>query len=160
MAGLWARTVKRGVQYQIVGKLGKNDDLIELKLSPQAKRKWGDAPESMHARLVSKEVNGKTVQVLTSMLDPLRYPKADIAELYGHRWEIEHGFREMKQHLLKNALTLRSKKPELVRQELWGVVLAYNLFFTSHLSGGFLLLHQSAYACMNPHDPNWIAKRL
>lgn len=33
----------------------------------------------------------------------------------------------MKQHLLKNELTLRSKKPELVRQELWGVVLAYNL---------------------------------
>lgn len=123
----WMIPLKRGLQYQVVGKLGKNDDLIELKLSPQAKRKWGDAPESMRARLVSKEVNGKTVQVLTSMTDPLRYPKADIAELYGHRWEIEHGFREMKQHLLKNELTLRSKKPELVRQELWGVVLAYNL---------------------------------
>lgn len=33
----------------------------------------------------------------------------------------------MKQHLLNNELTLRSKKPELVRQELWGVALAYNL---------------------------------
>jgi len=61
------------------------------------------------------------------MCDPLRYPKADIVDLYGHRWEIEHGFREMKQHLLNNELTLRSKKPELVRQELWGVVLVYNL---------------------------------
>ncbi|WP_336703250.1 transposase, partial [Pantoea dispersa] len=57
----------------------------------------------------------------------LRYPKADIVDLYGHRWEIEHGFREMKQHLLNNELTLRSKKPELVQQELWGVALAYNL---------------------------------
>ncbi|MXP61724.1 transposase, partial [Pantoea sp. Taur] len=79
------------------------------------------------ARLISKELNGKTVQILTSMCDPLRYPKADVVDLYGHRWEIEHGFREMKQHLLNNELTLRSKKPELVRQELWGVVLAYNL---------------------------------
>ncbi|WP_337024913.1 MULTISPECIES: transposase, partial [unclassified Pantoea] len=76
---------------------------------------------------ISKELNGKTVQILTSMCDPLRYPKADVVDLYGHRWEIEHGFREMKQHLLNNELTLRSKKPELVRQELWGVVLAYNL---------------------------------
>ena len=32
--------------------------------------------------------------------------------------------------------------------------------FTNHLSGGFLLLHQSAYAYMNPHDPNWIANPL
>jgi len=61
------------------------------------------------------------------MCDTLRYPKADIVDLYGHRWEIEHGFREMKQHLLNNELTLRSKKPELVQQELWGVALAYNL---------------------------------
>ncbi|MEI7194089.1 transposase, partial [Pectobacterium brasiliense] len=71
--------------------------------------------------------NGKIVRVLTSMSDPLRYPKADIVDLYSHRWEIEHGFREMKQHLLNNELTLRSRKPELVEQELWGVVLAYNL---------------------------------
>lgn len=67
------------------------------------------------------------MQVLTSMSDPQRYSKADIVELYSYRWEIEHGFREMKQHLLNNELTLRSKKPELVKQELWGVVLAYNL---------------------------------
>lgn len=33
----------------------------------------------------------------------------------------------MKQHLLNNELTLRSRKPELIEQELWGVVLAYNL---------------------------------
>ncbi len=78
-------------------------------------------------RLVNKEVNGKVVQILTSMCDPLRYPKADIVDLYSHHWEIEHRFREMKQHLLNNELTLRSKKPERVHQELWGIVLAYNL---------------------------------
>lgn len=52
------------------------------------------------------------------MLVPLRHPKAYIAELYGHRGEIGHGFREMKQHLLKNKLTLINKKSVLVRQEL------------------------------------------
>ncbi|TKF83294.1 transposase, partial [Vibrio breoganii] len=43
------------------------------------------------------------------------------------RWEIELGYREMKQYMLHNNLTLRSKKPELITQELWGMLLAYNL---------------------------------
>ena len=61
------------------------------------------------------------------MVDPMRFPVADIADLYAHRWEIELGYREMKQYMLKNELTLRSKKPEMVRQELWGALLACNL---------------------------------
>lgn len=123
----WMLPLRKGTQYQVVRKMGAGQELVELRLSPQAKKKWVGAPETLMARLISKEVKGKTVQILTSMCDPLRYPKADIVELYSHRWEIEHGFREMKQHLLNNELTLRSKKPALIRQELWGVVLAYNL---------------------------------
>lgn len=61
------------------------------------------------------------------MTDLMKYPAADIVDLYAHRWEIELGFREMKQHLMQNELTLRSKTPELAEQELWGVLLAYNL---------------------------------
>ena len=95
--------------------------------TPQARKKWANSPITLRARLITKNINGKGVQILTSMSEPLRYPKADIADLYRHRWEIEHGFREMKQHMLNNELTLRSKKPALVNQELWGIVLAYNL---------------------------------
>lgn len=123
----WMLPLRKGAQYEVVRNLGPGQSLVTLRLSPQAKKKWRDAPETLTARVISKEVGGKTVQILTSMCDPLRYPKADIVDLYSHRWEIEHGFREMKQHLLNNELTLRSKKPELVRQELWGVALAYNL---------------------------------
>ena len=61
------------------------------------------------------------------MTDPMRFPSADIVDLYAHRWEIELGFREMKQSLLDNRFTLRSNQPELIRQELWGILLAYNL---------------------------------
>src|SRR5690606_16406405 len=81
----------------------------------------------MRARLLTRTIKGKPRQVLTSMIDPLRYPAADIVDLYGHRWEIELGYREMKQYLLKSRLTLRSKKPDMIRQELWGILLAYNL---------------------------------
>lgn len=123
----WLIPLKKDARYEVVQKQGQGDEIVELNVSPQARRKWGDVPKILTARLVSKEINGKIVRVLTSMSDPLRYPKADIVDLYGHRWEIEHGFREMKQHLLNNELTLRSRKPDLVKQELWGVVLAYNL---------------------------------
>ncbi len=61
------------------------------------------------------------------MTDTMRYPGGEMADLYGHRWEIELGYREIKQTMQLSRLTLRSKKPELVEQELWGVLLAYNL---------------------------------
>lgn len=116
----WMLPLKKDAQYKVIRIQGKDDELVELKLSPQARRKWQGAPETLVARLVSKKVKDKTVRILTSMNDPLRYVKADIVDLYGHRWEIEHGFREMKQHLLNNELTLQSRKPELIEQELWG----------------------------------------
>lgn len=47
--------------------------------------------------------------------------------MYHERWEIELGYRDIKSSMQHNALTLRSKTVELVYQELWGVLLAYNL---------------------------------
>jgi hypothetical protein len=123
----WMLPLRKDAKYRVLQKQGSGSELIELDLSWQARKKWKDAPETLTARLISKQVNGKAVKILTSMCDALRYPGGDIVDLYGHRWEIEHGFREMKQHLLNNELTLRSKTPELVKQELWGVTLAYNL---------------------------------
>ena len=76
---------------------------------------------------MTRTINGKERQVLTSMVDPMRFVGADIVDLYGHRWEIELGYREMKHSLQQHRLTLRSKKAAGIRQELWGVLLAYNL---------------------------------
>ncbi len=123
----WLLPLRKGTQYRVVRKRGRGDEQVELTPSPQARKKWPGLPETIPARLLSKTVQGKRVQILTSMTDARRYPAADIVDLYRHRWEIELGYREMKQHLMHNRLTLRSKKPDMVRQELWGVLLAYNL---------------------------------
>lgn len=123
----WLIPLKKGTQYTVLHSLGRQDQLVELTTSPQARKKWPGLPPTLRARLLTKTIKGKPRQVLTSMTDPLRYPAADIVDLYGHRWEIELGYREMKQYLLKSRLTLRSKKPDMIRQELWGIVLAYNL---------------------------------
>ncbi|WP_230354282.1 IS4 family transposase [Lelliottia sp. WAP21] len=123
----WLLPLKKNTQYEVVRKLGRGDELVELKTSPQARKQWPALPGQFTARLLTRTVDGKERQVLTSLTDPNRYPGKDISELYRHRWEIELGYREAKQGMLDSRWTLRSKLPELVRQELWGVLLTYNL---------------------------------
>jgi len=123
----WLIPLKKGAQYEVIRKLGRQDVLVRLSASPQAKKKWSELPEQFEARLLTRTVNGKERQVLTSLTDPMRFPASELMELYQNRWEIELGYREMKHSLQQHRLTLRSKKPDGVRQELWGLVLAYNL---------------------------------
>jgi hypothetical protein len=47
--------------------------------------------------------------------------------LYHERWELELAYDEMKTHLLDRQETIRSRTPAGVRQELWGIAIAYNL---------------------------------
>lgn len=123
----WLIPLKKGTQYEIIHTFSKQDKLVRLSTTPQARKQWPTLPEYIEARLVSKSIKGKLCHILTSMTAPSRYPKAELAELYAHRWDIELGYREIKQTLLNSAYTLRSKLPEMVKQELWGILLGYNL---------------------------------
>ena len=123
----WLMPLKKNTQYEVVRSLGRQDKLIRLTTTPQSRKKRPDLPESIEARLLTKTVKGKTLQIITSLTDPMRYPSSEIVDLYAHRWEIELGYREMKQYMLETRFTLRSQQPELIKQELWGVLLAYNL---------------------------------
>jgi len=64
-------------------------------------------------------------RLVTNILDPLEAPALELAALYHERWEIEGVFDEFKTHLRANSTVLRSKTPELVLQELWGLLLAH-----------------------------------
>ena len=83
-------------------------------------------PELWYARAVTYEVNCVEKTVLTS-LPADRYKAKEVAELYYSRWEIEVGSRNLKSSQLNNALVLRSRKVELLEQEVWGMLLAYKL---------------------------------
>lgn len=123
----WLLPLKKNTQYEEVHSLGKQDKLVRLSTTPQARKKRPHLPMTMEARLLTRKIKGKDVQILTSLVDPMRYPSTDIIDLYAHRWEIEMGYREMKQYLLESRFTLRSNLPELIHQELWGILLGYNL---------------------------------
>jgi len=59
-------------------------------------------------------------RLLTTILDPEEASATDLALAYGERWEIESAFDELKTHQRGPRTVLRSKSPELVRQEIWG----------------------------------------
>jgi len=65
-------------------------------------------------------------RLITTILDPEAAPAQELAELYPERWEIETALDELKTHLRGGAhIVLRSKTPDLVRQEFWGFLLAH-----------------------------------
>ena len=64
-------------------------------------------------------------RLVTTILDPAQAPAAELAALYHERWEIEGALAELKTHLRGAQVVLRSKTPELVRQEFWGLLLAH-----------------------------------
>lgn len=62
--------------------------------------------------------------LVTNLLDPKKYPAEELICLYHERWEEEIAFREIKE-TLHHGEVLRSQSPELVKQELWGMLLAH-----------------------------------
>ncbi len=65
-----------------------------------------------------------TYRLVTSILEPDCAPAAELAVLYHERWEIETASDDFETHLRGAQRVLRSKMPELVRQETWGFLLA------------------------------------
>lgn len=64
-------------------------------------------------------------RLVTSILDEHLAPAEELAALYHERWEIEGALDELKTHLRGSKIVLRSKTPELVRQEFYGLMLAH-----------------------------------
>jgi len=64
-------------------------------------------------------------RLATTILDHELAPAAELAGLYHERWEIETAFDELKTHLRGADIVLRSKTPDLVRQEFYGLLMAH-----------------------------------
>jgi hypothetical protein len=64
-------------------------------------------------------------RLLTTLLDPEAAPATELAALYHERWEIETALAELKTHLRGAKIVLRSKTPDLARQEFYGLMMAH-----------------------------------
>jgi len=68
---------------------------------------------------------GQVYRLVTTLLNPRVAPALELIELYHERWEVELVIDEIKTHERVQRKVLRSKTPEGVRQELYGIFLAH-----------------------------------
>jgi hypothetical protein len=64
-------------------------------------------------------------RLVTTILDHNKAPAVELAALYHERWEIETALDELKTHLRGAKIVLRSRTPDLVRQEFYGLIVAH-----------------------------------
>ena len=118
----WLSRTKVNTKWAIQEKLGKDDYLVEWDVHETG------LPRTWTLRAIHYKKKGfPRATLLTSLLDPEKYPAKELIALYHERWETEIGYDELKTHLLDRQEAIRSKTPAGVRQELWGIALAYNL---------------------------------
>lgn len=124
-----AKMGKNAPKLKTVQRLGPKDAIVELRPSHDIRHLNPALPEALRVRAVRYQKRGFRPQILlTSLLDPVAYPAAEIVELYHERWELELSFDEVKTHTLeREEALLRCKAPERIKQELWGLGIAYNL---------------------------------
>jgi len=66
------------------------------------------------------------IRLLTTILDPRKAPATELAALYHQRWEFETTLDELKTHQRGPKVVLRSRSPEMVAQEVWGMLLVHH----------------------------------
>lgn len=111
-----------------VEKIGRNDQLVEIPMPRPARSENPALPLVARLRAIRYQRRGfRPSTLLTSLLDAERHPADEIIALYHERWEIELAYDEVKTHLLAREECIRSRTPAGIRQELWGIALAYNL---------------------------------
>ncbi|MGH8534512.1 MAG: IS4 family transposase [Gammaproteobacteria bacterium] len=86
--------------------------------------------KSIVVRVIDYQLDGVAeaepiYRLVTTILDHEKAPATELAALYHERWEIETALDELKTHLRGSKIVLRSKTPDLVRQEFYGFLMAH-----------------------------------
>ena len=130
-----ANTAKRKIDFRKGKRLGPQDYLMTWKkgavcpayLTAEA---WAELPESIEVRVVrvQAKIRGFRTQSLllvTTLLDPVKYPAIELGNLYRRRWQVEICFRHIKCTLQMDHLSCRT--PEMVERELRMHLLIHNI---------------------------------
>jgi hypothetical protein len=89
-------------------------------------RRTNGAPVRVIEYTLENQPGAETYRLMTTLLDPVEAPAAELAGLYPERWELEGVLDELKTHLRGGQrIVLRSKTPALVEQEIYGLLLAH-----------------------------------
>jgi hypothetical protein len=134
---LW--TLARGTGADLLWRIKKNMRLACEKRLPDgsylsriypSERDWRRKTNGTQVRVIDYCLDGVAdaepiYRLVTTILDDEKAPAAQLAALYHERWEIETALDELKTHLRGAKIVLRSKTPDLVRQEFYGLMMAH-----------------------------------
>ena len=98
---------------------------IYASTSDRRNRRNGIVVRVIDYRLQDVEGSEPLYRLITTILDHKRAPAKELAAIYHERWEIETALDELKTHLRGAQIVLRSKTPELVKQEFFGLLMAH-----------------------------------
>jgi hypothetical protein len=134
---LWRKAVQRGAEllWRVRGnarlemdrRLADGSYLSRIYRSPSDRRNQrnGILVRVIEYRLQDVPGAEPIYGLITTILDPQLAPAKELAALYHERWEIETALDELKTHLRGARIVLRSKTPELVKQEFYGLLMAH-----------------------------------
>jgi len=146
---LWR--AKKHLRLPLDRRLPDGSYLSRIYPSERARRKQTDAAV---VRVIEYRLDGVAgaepfYRLVTSILDPAQAPAQQLAALYHERWEFETALDELKTHLRGARLVLRSKRPSLVRQEFYGLMMAHFAIRA--------LMHEAALAAdVDPDELSYI----
>jgi len=136
---MWSKAVETGAD--LLWRVQKNIPLPRLhtfkdrsylsEVRPRSTEKKKVRERTIQVRVVEFDVTVRSrrehYRLITTLLDPRQANAMELARLYAKRWKIETIFDEIKNHRRRGgvAFALRSKRPDLVRQDFYGLLLAH-----------------------------------
>jgi len=122
---LWR--IKRNTRLEIIKRLPDGSYLSKIYPTTKDRRHDtnGVTVRAIDYKLRSVPGAEPLYRLITTILDPDLAPASELAALYHERWEIETAFDELKTHLRGGRIVLRSKTPDLVVQEFYGLMMAH-----------------------------------
>lgn len=119
--------IKKNLIFPCVERLSDGSYLSKVYPSTQDRKhdRNGIPVRVIEYRLEGVEDSEPLYRLVTTILDPTEAPADELATLYHERWEIENAFDEFKIHLRGPRIVLRSRLPDLVVQEFYGLLLAH-----------------------------------
>ncbi len=118
---------------KVVRQLGPGDVIVEVMSRSYHRKRQPGMPRKWTLRMITYRPEGadEDIRLLTDLMPESGFTHDELADLYHDRWEDETIFDEVKTHLCECAtvnrpVVFRSKSPDRVVQELWGMLVAYN----------------------------------
>lgn len=114
--------------------LGPNDQIVTWDKPPcpdwMDEATYAALPDTLEVRITRihvavKGFRSQTIDIATSLLDPVEFPAADLGDLFRARWHAELNLRSLKAVLHMDVL--RCLSPDMVEKEIGMHLLVYNL---------------------------------